>query len=161
MSRRYTPQEKADALQRLDTNFGDITVTSIQTSIPARTLRGWRKQRGLEAVQSDQLPPQNHRRRRQQTSDEDDQENPFNRLREELMQHIFDLSATLMDEPSIAYMRARTLTRLIDRVIRLETVIEKNDKDLNITVVYEHPDGSLKPYPRHGPRSSQNDTDNT
>ena len=156
LSRRYTPEEKSAALQRLDDNFGDVAVTSIQTGVPTRTLREWKRQRHLEAFQTGQLPPQNQRRQQRQQQiidptnndddDDDDEGNKYRRLRKELMQHIFDLSATLMDDPQTAYLRAVTLSRLIDRVIRLEAIIPQTDKERRIIVEYRQPDGSLKPH---------------
>ncbi len=52
MSRRYTEEEKQHALQQLDANNGDVSLTSAQTGITARTLYRWNKNRELSLTQN-------------------------------------------------------------------------------------------------------------
>ena len=49
MSRRYTLQQKADALDHLQASGGNIALTHLQTGVPERTLRFWRRQLWLDS----------------------------------------------------------------------------------------------------------------
>src|SRR5690606_39284126 len=42
MARRYAPDHKALIMLTLERNNGDISLTSLQTGVPERTLRHWR-----------------------------------------------------------------------------------------------------------------------
>jgi hypothetical protein len=58
MPRHHSPDQKAAALQCLDSNGGDIVTTAVQTGIPERTLYTWRKELWIQRVKRQQsLPP--------------------------------------------------------------------------------------------------------
>src|SRR5687768_5997995 len=43
MSRRYSPEQKKDFIDRLIANGGDVQLTSAETGVPMRTLITWRQ----------------------------------------------------------------------------------------------------------------------
>jgi hypothetical protein len=57
MPRHHSPDQKADALTRLQTNGGDIITTSFQTGIPQRTLYTWRQELWLQQVKRQRSLP--------------------------------------------------------------------------------------------------------
>lgn len=133
MSRRYTDDEKTQALERLEANLGNITLTAIQTNIPVRTLRDWKRENAaLVAANtlpdadspSDLLPPSEILRRRRRETGE------YTRIREILMDHLFDLTETLLDDPATAHQRMTALSRLLDRVIKLESLVDREQDNL-------------------------------
>jgi transposase-like protein len=130
MSRRYTPQQKETALQRLAANFGNIAITSLQTGIPERTLRDWQQKRQLEQVQNPPLPPKISRRQQQPDTNE------YQLLRDIIMEHLFQLVENLSLDPATAYLRAAALSRLIDRVIKLEKHIPSTSEQQKIVIEY-------------------------
>ncbi len=145
MSRRYTPKQKADALQHLDDNYGNVPLTALQTSIPERTLRDWKRLRKLETLK--QLPPKKVAQRQQQKEyEEEDTTAAYTRIRAHLMQHINTLLDTLTDDPDTANLRAIALTRLLDRTIKLEAFVQ-NETDHAIRIEYQYPDGSIHTAP--------------
>jgi transposase-like protein len=134
MSRRYTEEEKLKALEHLNANAGNVTRTAAQTSIPARTLREWKREyEALVAADGLSHTPdfpsegaaaaENLRRRRQQ-------EGEYTHIRQMLMDHLFDLTESLMDNPDTAHLRINALSRLLDRVIQLEKLSEWEQKEI-------------------------------
>lgn len=126
MSRRYTAEEKKQILDILDENLGNIVLTALQTSIPARTLYTWRQElqqkpelpqseiaavsrENPELPQSNLLPPP-------------PQEGEYTRIRRLLMHHILRLTNNLSEDPDTVNIRAIALTRLLDRAIKLEAL---------------------------------------
>lgn len=55
MSRRYSPEQKKDFIDRLIANGGDVQLTSAETGVPVRTLVTWRQEAKLSAPPP--LPP--------------------------------------------------------------------------------------------------------
>lgn len=152
MPRKYTDQQKIDALQHLADNYGNVTLTAIQTGIPERTLRDWKRRRKFETLKD--LPPIKETRRRQQTAANDDpdqnteneSEGEYTRIRQRLMQHIDTLLETLTDDPDTAHLRIIALTRLLDRVIKLES-LTRTESNAPIRIEYKYPDGTLHNVP--------------
>lgn len=131
MSRRYTPQQKADILERLDDNFGNVTLTALQTGVPTRTLSEWKRQRKLRRLQrGEPLLLKKSVRQQQQTAANPapgddppgDPPNDYARIRQRLMEHVDTLIETLTDDPDTAHLRIIALSRLLDRVIKLEAL---------------------------------------
>ena len=152
MSRRYTDEQKAEALQHLDDNYGNVTLTALQTGIPIRTLRDWKRYRKLEILKD--LPPEKVARRRQQEIEpeeqadieEEDSAAAYSRIRAHLMQHINTLLETLTDDPDTANLRVIALTRLLDRVIKLEALVQSTS-DQVVRIEYQYPDGTIHNVP--------------
>ena len=156
----YTDNEKIYALRRLKENYGDVPLTSLQTRIPERTLYTWKRQFQQEenldaklrqkkitaaAAAADlTMPDVEHKESNEDTTNEVEHE--YVRFRENLIRHIDTLLRTLSDDPDLAHRRAIALTRLMDKVITLESLVTKNQP---ITIRYEFRqfDGSLAPTP--------------
>jgi transposase-like protein len=131
MSRRYTDEEKAEALEKLDANVGNITLTAIQTGIPVRTLHHWKRQQRIQLL----MHPSSENEDVELEVDSDleallqqkfvaqqQQESPYSHIRQRLLEHIFDLTETLMDDPDTAHLRVSALSRLLDRALKLERI---------------------------------------
>jgi hypothetical protein len=158
---RYTNDPKTYALRRLKENHGDVPLTSLQTRIPERTLYDWKRKLRLQENLNTHLQQENitaaaataansampdgaHDESSEDTDKETEHE--YVRFREHLIRHIDTLLRTLSDDPDLAHRRAIALTRLLDKVIALESLVTKNQP---ITIRYEFRqfDGSLAPTP--------------
>lgn len=154
----YTDEDKAEALRILAETFGDITAAAIHTGIPARTLRRWRQQArhgngGTSRVdQNGKLPEKSPAGNNAKTVNPNrdiatEAAAQFERLREQLMTHIFGLSANLSDDPDTAHLRAVAVARLLDRVVKLDTLIPSYQPQQTIIMKFEYPDGTLHDNP--------------
>lgn len=146
MARRYTPEQKAEILQILDDNFGNVQLTAAFIGMPERTLRDWKNRRKRQHIREfvDLPPEKNNRRRRQEDMEEEIHE--YTHLRERLMDHINNLMETLTDDPDLAHLRVIALTRLLDRVIKLEALTAKEGEQV-IRLEYKYPDGTIHDKP--------------
>jgi transposase-like protein len=156
MTRRYTQQQKEEILQQLDDNFGNVTLTAIQTGIPKRTIYDWKQQRKLLALKNGepvpgQLPPKKNSVWRRQsaanpeqaeTHDDGNPPNEYARIRERLMEHLDTLIETLTDDPDTAHLRISALSRLLDRVIKLED-LARTAGPQKVIFEYKYPDGTI------------------
>jgi transposase-like protein len=139
MSRRYTPEEKAAALQHLNDNYGNITLTAMQTSIPVRTLHHWRRERKLQLLanistdnEDEALESLLHKK-----VDVQQQQEVYTRLHQTLLEHLFNLTETLLDDPDTAHLRITALARLLDRVIKLEDLAKSEQYKLETKRYHE------------------------
>ena len=170
MARKYTDQEKANILQHLDDNFGNVMLTAIQTGVPRRTLQDWKRLRKLNAIKngtpiSNALPPTKNSARRQQNAannksplrsggdlegdkedNEEEETNVYAQIREQMMEHLFTLMETLTDDPDTAHLRISALSRLLDRVIKLEALAGAQ-KEQVFRFEYVYPDGTIHDAP--------------
>lgn len=187
MSRRYTDEEKAYAIQYLVENFYNISVTSLQTGIPVRTLYTWKREHLLQhnaaakpivaaAHQqfSGEKPLQQHKNsvlplllpqaapeqepeptngihkipiwqrifeqpdfppEHDPAADLDPIGKEYTHIRQRLMSHVEHLIDTLNDDPHTSHLRIIALTRLLDRVIKLESLVRREDPDRNIVEI--------------------------
>ena len=188
MSRRYTDEEKAHAIQRLTENFYNISVTSLQIGIPIRTLHAWRREHLLQqnaaarmgfaaahqhfSGENPLLPHKIFVRQQQQQQQAAPQPAPTNgihkvpiwqqifeqpdfpaerdpaavddldpigkeytHIRQRLMSHVEHLIDTLNDDPHTSHLRIIALTRLLDRVIRLESLVRRETPERNIVEI--------------------------
>jgi transposase-like protein len=139
---KYTDEQKEDARRRLTATRGDVRLVSLQTRIPERTLFRWKR-----SWQQNPLPlPTDDpfgipREQFIQSLDAQYQDGEYTELREELMRHIKKLSQTLSDNPDLAYRRAIALTRLLDKVFKLEA-LTRIEKPQPFIIKYEY-DGRL------------------
>jgi hypothetical protein len=152
MSKRYTAQQKEDVLRCLQANNGSVMLTSIQTGVSERTIRSWRQRIHMEKQLSDnsneerQQQKENVRRRQQQQKEDetlyghdtscpndrnqnDEDETPaqfaeLKKLRQTIMNHIFDLAADLSSDDELVSQRAIAISRLLDRIPKLDAQIK-------------------------------------
>ena len=151
MARRYTEEDKQHALQTLDDNFGDVTLTALQTDIPRRTLQDWKRMRKLKQKQTgEHLPPKKDDAQQQQyRANHQDKEHKqvYTEIRDRLLDHIYALVDVLIDDPEIMHARVMSLIRLLDRVIKLEALSDNEQVEHRVIIEYKHPDGTLHKNP--------------
>ncbi len=159
MPSQYTQMDRENALACLEIN-GSITATSAQTGVPQRTLRYWRQK-----LQEEQKWQQNLARLPEKSSDcrqsgnkieSQEAEEPLElpqqlqMLRDQMMRHTFTLSQSLSVDDERINERAIALTRLIDRVLKLETAIQQSGiykKDQVYRIEYVYPDETIHDIP--------------
>lgn len=130
MAKRYTDDERAQALERLDTNRGDLHLTSAETGISVGTLRQWKRRSYKNA---DQVV-----------------EESLKYLQEQLIDNAVKLAESLeaatVDAP--LNHRAAALGQLIDRIIKLaERIPQAVQREQVIRIEYRDPDGSIHSTP--------------
>jgi hypothetical protein len=124
MSTRYSSDYKALVSRLLWMYGGNITLVSHLTSIPERTLRDWRWQAALPAM----IRREDSSERREHPappplSNTSTAADDFDLLRQRLMQQAMSLATSLTDDAEVAplHQRALALSRLIDRIVKLDT----------------------------------------
>lgn len=121
MPRHYPPDRKADALQRLQDNGGDILTTHVQTGIPQRTLYNWRTELWLQQVLRRQTLPPSPQKEIPAFADETD---GLLALRREIITLLFELSKTPdFNTPFRLVDRIRAQARLVDSLISLNVFL--------------------------------------
>lgn len=145
MPRAYSDTQKTEALDHLDANFGNVTLTAIQTGIPSRTLYEWKRQRKLRRQQAE--PPLLHKKnavpqQQNATNDDESDSGEYTRIRSRLMQHLEHLLDSLTDDPDTAHLRIIAVTRLLDRVVKLDP-LAGNEHEQVIRIEYVQPDGTV------------------
>lgn len=146
--KRYTHKEKQQAQERLAFRNGDVPFVSLELNIPERTLYRWKREWQEKESTLPQFPlafginPAEFEEMLKTTY----QPGEYTDLREKLMKHIDALTPTLSEDPDLAHRRALALTRLLDRVFKLEQVtrVEKPQPQI---IAYETPDGYLHSMP--------------
>jgi transposase-like protein len=139
---KYTEEQKEYARRRLDETGGDVPLVSLQTGIPQRTLYRWRKgwRQNPPPLPTDIFGiPRDEFIKSLEAQYEPGE---YSELRAELMQHIKKLSKSLSDDPDLAYRRAIALTRLLDKVIKLEELTRIERPQVRI-YKYEYKDQTL------------------
>lgn len=140
---RYTTEQKNHAITCLKQNEGDLTLTSIQTGIPRRTLYDWKRQLNQPESPSTQKnfdppPPPHAKAGQQQKIDE------IKALRDRLMQRLKDLAYSMDDDPQITI----AISRLLDRLIKLDQYIAQlAPPEKVIRVEYQYVDGTVHNMP--------------
>ncbi len=122
MSKHYTDDHKTAVLALLQANGGNIELTSSQTNIPERTLRMWRQQ------QPHQPPPESAQRQPQPQPPPNkifwrhERAEEMQQLSHQLMRRASVLLSALESETDdvVATRRIMALTRLVDRLIKLD-----------------------------------------
>ncbi len=160
MPHRYPPHEQARIMMILRQNNNDVTATHQQTGVPKRTLRHW-LQRERENVpnyddwrqqqqekQADLPPPPKD----ELTQDEDNNVPPADvdpaDLRVRLVSqvdHLTDQFTTA--SPREAYFITLAITRLLDQIARLNTVLTpppKPAEEQRARLVYRDLQGNLR-----------------
>jgi hypothetical protein len=161
MSRRYTNEEKDHILHILDQYRGDVVRASVHTGVPERTLFRWKQRCRIEAEHKSQqsviLPPQKSSLPPPQTDpdapeSDDEEESLADRyvaLREMMLDRIFTFAEKMTDDNAYAASRAVAVTRLLDRVIKLDAEIDRINyiKANRAIFEYELPDYDDDDYP--------------
>ena len=117
MSKRYSQEEKDQALQRLVANAGDVPLTSAQTGIPLRTLHAWRR---AHLSSEQHVAPQ-----QQQVNLAPSDDEALRLLRQQLVNEALTFITSLeevMDEASLN-QRVSALGQLIDRIVKLAVLL--------------------------------------
>ncbi len=138
-SRRYTPAEKVSALEQLQTNGGNVTITALQTGISERTLYHWRRQDWLQQILQRQSPPP----LLQQPPAFDDDLDALRFLRTQIMDELVSLAMTLKDGANLTtpYQRVALLSQLLDRLIKLDAHLKPyTPVEHTVRIEYADPD---------------------
>ena len=146
MSRRYSDEEKSQAVQHLHDNYYNVTLTAIQTGIPLRTLYEWKRQRQVERIKGQDAIPEDILNEEVLLQQENSvlllQQNEYTRIRQRLLEHIFELIDTLNDDPHATNTRVSAVSRLLDRVIKLEGRERSELSELRFDMKYGREDYS-------------------
>ncbi|MGB1287891.1 MAG: hypothetical protein ACPG7F_15230 [Aggregatilineales bacterium] len=136
---KYEQFEREDALRILAAYNNDVTLVAARLNIPARTLRAWRKKYGLprdespaESLTDEQLTQM-------------DTKEKFHLLRENMMTTILRLTTDLKSNPYDAYYQALAVARLLDKVLKLDEMLNTVEGVSRIEYVY--PDGTAHDIP--------------
>jgi hypothetical protein len=118
MTRRYTNQEKVNALVQLHVNGDDVSLTADQLGIPERTLYHWFRQWQGENRQQNfslQLPPI---RRPDFAGDLD----ALAYIRKQIMDELLNMAESFRNDATFATpaQRMKLLSQLLDRMMKLD-----------------------------------------
>jgi transposase-like protein len=144
---RYTDEQRLEALDLLDVNRNNVALTSIQTGIPERTLREWRRQDRIQRhLPPDPLPAaaaEAFEREFTETSE------AIQWIQDRFIQELVKLTQTLPEILSTAspYHQLLTLMHMIDRIEKLQTLVPQSDNHPSIRLEFVDPDGSIHPTP--------------
>lgn len=146
--KRYTQQEKEQVAKRLTETNWDVPLISLEFNIPERTLFRWKRKWQEKDLSLPQFPLAFG------MSQEELEEQlsaayvpgEYTELRDALMKHIHALTPTLSQDPDLAHRRVLALTRMLDRVLKLEELVRVEKPQINI-IKYETPDGFLHDMP--------------
>jgi transposase-like protein len=143
MSRRYTPEEKTAIMQTLAENGGNVARTSTQTGVPVRTLHAWRAQ------EQGKLP-------KHLLMDDPEFEAILRRDAEHADAILDDVLKQLLESVRVLAGRINTnfdhvppttqmmaLSRLIDRILKLEARQPRIEQPHAIIIRYQDDDGSF------------------
>ncbi|MBI5670290.1 MAG: transposase [Chloroflexi bacterium] len=126
MSRRYTDDDRRQALECLKANGGNCCQTSQETGIPVRTLRTWARQA-------------------RQAEEAADVERALAQMRQRLIDNVLRLANSLEAKIDDAPLNqhASALAQLVDRLIKLAEKLPPSSSDGEIRQIeYIYPDGS-------------------
>jgi hypothetical protein len=140
MPYNWNPRLRAEAIQILVENMGSTWTTSQQTGIPERTIQEWKHH--FYATQNIQTILMER-----ETTDplEAAARERYLRLRANLLEHIEKLSERFRSKPEQAVDLAIAMSRLIDRLHKLEYIIQPHH--FSLVILYEHPDGTIQDKP--------------
>ena len=172
MPKKYTELEKRDALDWLDIYDNNISMVHQRTGIPAFTLRRWRAERERERKQLMREKDLETRTKRAHSDDaspidspstEDkpaasDREN-FSYIREHLMRYARELAADLRPADIDSNLRTLTLSRILDRIERLDSILIDKDTEKTINIMYYYDDAIQPHHPWVKARTEENPED--
>jgi transposase-like protein len=142
MSKQYTPEEKAAALEALAATK-NVATASLVAGVPQRTLYRWQRQQRLEGKlpplpqENSALPPPLPRH----PDDPDAEDLRADGIMDEVLNHLMEQARLLSlrfsqnydQMPPVSQMMA--LTRLIDRIIKLDARKPRTGKELRVRVI--------------------------
>ena len=154
-STRYTPDQKKLVRRLLILHGGDVNIVHHLTDIPKRTLYRWRDQWDdaydlyMDALAQKVFDRANAAKPAQSPStpidtDDDELAQPQNQvaqlatLRDKLMEHVTSLTNNLMVMDGNINNRAYAISRLLDRILQLNTIINQNDPEREHVVRFEY-----------------------
>ena len=143
MSRRYTSDEKAVVLSLLQSSGYNIVVTSLQTGIPERTLRYWRRQQNLAKVLP--LPPHTPSAAAAAISEDFPDAERFKLLRRQILDHISTLTASLTNglDTASPFHRVLALSQLFEHLKRLEVYMPRDERKNKIVIEFMDEHGNV------------------
>jgi parvulin-like peptidyl-prolyl isomerase len=131
MVRMYKPEEIAFGMQKFVENLGDTARTSRQRGISERTLRRWKYKYQINTILTINKPPS-------------EQDNTvyqrYLQIRDNLLKHIERLYEQMDTQPENAAELAIALSRLIDRLSKLENLLD--NRHFTIIVTFQKPEES-------------------
>lgn len=160
----YSPDQKADALDRLRANGGNVALTHLQTGIPQRTLYTWRQEAWLQQLQRNQRNQQSQQQRTppppppltdlsnapdvaEEVLSEEQNLQILNRIRRRLITELANLASEglMLTSPN---QRILALTTLLDRLMKLDEHLQPYlPVEQVMRIEYVYPDGSKHQVP--------------
>ncbi|MDQ7024688.1 MAG: hypothetical protein Q9P44_03935 [Anaerolineae bacterium] len=133
MPYNWNPEQKAQAIQSLIENMGSTYSASQDTGIPERTIQQWKQEvKYAKTVLIEREPDD---------SLEQVVQARYQRLRNDLLEHVDKLSQQFRANPAKATDLAIAMTRLIDRLHKLETLLQP--RHFSLVILYEQSDGTI------------------
>jgi transposase-like protein len=122
MSRRYSQEFKAAAVEQLRANHGNTLVTARQTGVPERTLRDWKREILLSPPPLP-VPPVVEQNPASQPPEFDDPAEALRYVRDRIVRELVNLSTNLSDSHGLTtpYQRTLMLAQLTDRLMMLNS----------------------------------------
>ncbi|MEO0561366.1 MAG: hypothetical protein AAF125_04605 [Chloroflexota bacterium] len=118
MSKRYTLDEKRHVL-KLMKHYENAAAVSRETGIPARTIRDWvyeaSKRQNIMRLRPVSHPASYYQGNADITPDQ---------LRDRLLKQLDALTQNMESDPRSAYYASLTITRLLDQIERLNSVLK-------------------------------------
>lgn len=129
MPSKYSPAQKEKALEMLRIG-DDIGLVHFNTGIPKRTLRDWRKRLEEESncqIAEKTIPTAAADRQSEpkSTNDHDD----FVYIRQQLMNYARDMAANLQPDQPDSNRRTLALSRILDRIDKLDRILPEKAKE--------------------------------
>ncbi len=142
MPKRYSDEEKAEALRLLSANRYDVARTSLEIGIPERTLHRWRRNEQLDKRFMAADPPPMAAAIKDDDNDSD--EDPgviLSQIHRRMLDDIVKLSGTIERDLETAspYQRLQALVMLIDRLDKIDRLIPRNLREMVISFEYVDP----------------------
>lgn len=140
MVRRYTQEEKDQALELLIANNGDLSLTSAETGIPIRTLENWRRAGVLPPPVISPPPP---------PPIPDDRLEALEDIQQQMLREARNLAYSLRETVADAPLNQRVaaLAQLLDRIIKLNTQLPNPTKETVFRIEYIDPEGHVHATP--------------
>lgn len=120
----YTPEEIANAMKQLVENLGDTYWVSKETGISERTLRRWKTKFQINAILTADEP---------KSKQEKLIYDRYRNIRDNLLTHIERLYQQMDTNPDNAADLAIALARLIDRLTKLENLLDNRHFSIIVT----------------------------
>lgn len=153
MSQPYTSEEKERAMELYELS-GSVGYASRQTGIPERTIRHWRQQRERDIPlmrDPERNPVATLPEKNVEPLPANSPREELQTLRDQIMFHVQRIVASLSDDDVQINERAIAVTRLLDRVMRLDAQLAQafpgETQRIIFQYQYQDPDGSLHDKP--------------